>query len=87
MRKRDTSLEHCHERKKKNFLTSIDIRKSVILISLQHPIHKHTSTKLVHTIDYAGWITSFSSDDVFLSVSSSAKKPKLFVNDTDSKEN
>ena len=40
-----------------------------------------------HLIDKAGSTTSFSSEDVFPSVSLSVKKLKLFINDSDSKEN
>ena len=50
------------------------MQKPLILGCLQHPI------------DNAGSTTSFSSDAAFPSVSLSAKKLKLFVNDSDSKE-
>ena len=46
-----------------------------MLGSLQHPIGK------------AGSATSFNFEDFFPSVSLSAKKLKLFLNDSDSKEN
>lgn len=46
-----------------------------MLGSLRHPMDKVCST------------TSFSSEDVFLSVSLSVKKLKFFTNDSDSKNN
>ena len=42
---------------------------------------------LRHSIDKSDSITLFGSEDTFLSVSLSAKKLKLFINDRDSKEN
>ena len=42
---------------------------------------------LQHPIGEAGSATSFSFEDFFPSVSLSAKKLKLFLNDSDSKEN
>ena len=42
---------------------------------------------LRHSIDKSDSITLFGSEDTFPSVSLSAKKLKLFINDRDSKEN
>ena len=42
---------------------------------------------LRHLIDKAGFTTSLISEDAFPSVRLSAKKPKLLINDSDSKEN
>ena len=42
---------------------------------------------LRHPFDKAGSTISFSSEDAFPSVSLSAKNPKLFIDDSDSKEN
>ena len=42
---------------------------------------------LRHSIDKSDSITLFGSEDTFPSVSLSAKKLKLFINDCDSKEN
>ena len=54
-------------------------------------IHRHAKAPILgclqHPIDSAGSTTLFSSDPAFPSVSLSAKKLKLFVNDSDSKEN
>ena len=46
-----------------------------MLLSLRHPLDKVGST------------LSFSSEDAFPSVSLSAKNPKRFIDDSDSKEN
>ena len=74
MRNNDKSLEHSHERKRRFFI-SIDIQKSSMLGSLQH------------SIDKAGSTISFSSEDAFPIVNLSDEKLKLFINDSDSKEN
>lgn len=55
--------------------TSTDIQKYLILGSLRQPIDRAVSTN------------SFSSEDPLASVSLSAIKLKLCVNDNDSKEN
>ena len=74
MRNNDKSLKHSHERKRRFFI-SIDIQKSSMLGSLQHSVDKTGST------------TSFSSEDAFPIVNLSDEKLKLFINDSDSKEN
>ena len=53
----------------------IYIYKYLVLFILRHPFDK------------AGSTMSFSSEDAFPSVSLSAKNPKLFIDDSDSKEN
>ena len=70
----------------KDFI-SIEIRKVAILGSLQHPINKACSTKLVHRSYIVASTTSFSSDYAFPNVNIFAKKLKLLINDSDSKEN
>ena len=62
-------------REKKKLFMSIDIQISPMLGSLRH------------LIDKAGFTTSLISEDAFPSVRLSAKKPKLLINDSDSKEN
>ena len=73
MRNKDKSLKQSYERK--ILFMSIDSQKSLMLGSLRH------------SIDKSGSITLFGSEDNFPSVSLSAKKLKLFINDCDSKEN
>ena len=64
------------------------MRKYSILDNLkQLMIDKAGSTKLVRPIDNAGTTTSFSSDEAFHGVTLSVKKLKLFVSESDSKEN
>ena len=71
---KDKILKHYYDRKNASF-TSRNIRKSLILGSQRHLIDKAAST------------TSFRSEDSFPSVSLSAEKVKLFMNDSDSKGN
>ena len=62
---------------KKHFLYQ-QTQKSPILGSLQQPIDKAGSTKLVHLIDNSGSKTTLTSDDAFPGVSLFSKKPKFY---------
>ena len=60
---------------RKRLLISVDIRKYPIRYSLRYPIDKF------------GSITLFSSEDAFPNFKKSAKKRKVFINNSASKEN